>query len=94
MEEIIIESVNKFSPNYCIFAYSALTCFRIGMSGSASFQMVRKSWNGQSVGIETSRLLEWDAIKVPVGGFFAESVAGAVRAGRNGSLQHLRGDCT
>ena len=44
-------------------------------------------------GIETSSSLEWDAIKVPVGGFFAESVAGAVRARRNGSLQHLRGDC-
>jgi len=25
------------------FAYSALACFRIGMSGSASFQRVRKS---------------------------------------------------
>ena len=23
---------------YCIFAYSALACFRMGMSGSASFQ--------------------------------------------------------
>jgi hypothetical protein len=28
---------------YCNFAYSALACFRMGMSGSASFQMVRKS---------------------------------------------------
>jgi len=27
---------------YCSFAYSALACFRIGMSGSASFQRVRK----------------------------------------------------
>ena len=29
--------------NYCSFAYSALACFRMGMSGSASFQSVRKS---------------------------------------------------
>jgi hypothetical protein len=28
---------------YCSFAYSVLACFRIGMSGSASFQRVRKS---------------------------------------------------
>ena len=29
--------------SYCSFAYSALACFRMGMSGSASFQRVRKS---------------------------------------------------
>ena len=29
---------------YCSFAYSALACFKMGMSGSASFQSVRKSW--------------------------------------------------
>lgn len=29
---------------YCSFAYSALACFRMGTSGSASFQSVRKSW--------------------------------------------------
>jgi hypothetical protein len=29
---------------YCNFAYSALASFRMGMSGSASFQRVRKSW--------------------------------------------------
>jgi hypothetical protein len=29
--------------NYCNFAYSVLASFRIGMSGSASFQSVRKS---------------------------------------------------
>src|ERR1039457_624862 len=29
---------------YCSFAYSALASFRMGMSGSASFQRVRKSW--------------------------------------------------
>jgi hypothetical protein len=28
---------------YCSFAYSALACFRIGMSGSASFHSVRKA---------------------------------------------------
>src|SRR5436190_17638453 len=28
---------------YCSFAYSALACFRIGMSESASFQVARKS---------------------------------------------------
>ena len=30
--------------SYCNFAYSALACFRMGMSGSASFQRLRKSW--------------------------------------------------
>jgi len=29
--------------NYCSFAYSALACFSMGMSGSASFHSVRKS---------------------------------------------------
>jgi len=30
---------------YCSLAYSALACFRMmGMSGSASFQRVKKSW--------------------------------------------------
>ena len=34
----------KTNPSpYCNFAYSALACFRMGMSGSASFQSVRKS---------------------------------------------------
>jgi hypothetical protein len=28
---------------YCSFAYSALACFRMGMSASESFQRVRKS---------------------------------------------------
>jgi len=28
---------------YCSFAYSALACFRMGMSGSASFQRAKKS---------------------------------------------------
>jgi hypothetical protein len=41
---------------------------------------VRKSWREQSVGLETLNSLEWDAVKVPVGGSFAESVAGAVGA--------------
>src|ERR1700674_2223489 len=30
-------------PITCNFPYSALACFRMGMSGSASFQSVRKS---------------------------------------------------
>jgi hypothetical protein len=29
--------------DFCNLAYSALACFRMGMSGSASFQSVRKS---------------------------------------------------
>src|SRR5271157_4019369 len=29
---------------YCSFEYSAFACFRMGTSGSASFQSVRKSW--------------------------------------------------
>jgi hypothetical protein len=29
---------------YCSFAYSALASFRMGMSGSASFQRAKKSW--------------------------------------------------
>jgi hypothetical protein len=31
------------TEHYCNFAYSALACFRMGMSGSASFQSERKS---------------------------------------------------
>ena len=34
----------KKPPIYCSLAYSAFACLRIGMSGSASFQSVRKSW--------------------------------------------------
>jgi hypothetical protein len=30
------------SPPHCNFAYSVLACFRMGISGSASFQRVRK----------------------------------------------------
>jgi hypothetical protein len=30
--------------SYFNFAYSALACFRIGMSGSASFHSAKKSW--------------------------------------------------
>ena len=32
------------NADYCSLAYSAWACLRIGMSGSASFQRVRKSW--------------------------------------------------
>ena len=31
------------TAGYCSFAYSALACFKTGMSRSASFQRVRKS---------------------------------------------------
>jgi hypothetical protein len=34
---------NCVALSYCSFAYSALASFRMGMSGSASFQSVRKS---------------------------------------------------
>jgi prepilin-type N-terminal cleavage/methylation domain-containing protein len=34
----------QVSNSYCSFAYSALACFRMGISGSASFQSDRKSW--------------------------------------------------
>ena len=39
------DAVGKQIPakNHCNFANSALACFRIGISGSASFQSVRKS---------------------------------------------------
>src|SRR5207244_12323338 len=30
--------------SYCSLTYSALACFRMGMSGSASFQRAKKSW--------------------------------------------------
>jgi hypothetical protein len=34
--------VNGWLVGYCSLAYSALACLRMGMSGSASFQRVRK----------------------------------------------------
>ena len=36
-------AVAKSGRVHCNFAYSALACFRMGMSGSASFQMVKQS---------------------------------------------------
>jgi hypothetical protein len=33
----------QIEADYRSFAYSAFACFRMGMSGSASFQSVRKS---------------------------------------------------
>ena len=33
-----------FVGDYCNFPYSALACFRMGMSESASFHNARKSW--------------------------------------------------
>ena len=37
------DGVRLRQPDYCNFAYSALASFRMGMSGSAFFQSVRKS---------------------------------------------------
>ena len=37
------EDTSIYELHYFNFAYSALACFRMGMSGSASFQRVRKS---------------------------------------------------
>src|ERR1022692_4021304 len=36
-------AAGQYFAAYCNFAYSALACFRMGMSGSASFQRVKKS---------------------------------------------------
>ena len=35
---------NYFAIHYCNLAYSAWACFSMEISGSASFQRVRKSW--------------------------------------------------
>ena len=53
---------------------------KMGVVESAAFQRLRKSLYGQSFSIETSSSAERDAIKIPVGGYFAESVAGVVGA--------------
>ena len=37
-------STGQLQSSHCSFAYSALASFRMGMSGSASFQRARKSW--------------------------------------------------
>ena len=34
----------QLSASYCSLAYSALASFRMGMSGSESFQRAKKSW--------------------------------------------------
>ena len=33
-----------YQIDHLSFSYSSLACFRMGMSGSASFQKARKSW--------------------------------------------------
>ena len=46
LNEIVIQLLRFKSlsaGNYCSFAYSALACFKMGMSGSPSFHKVRKS---------------------------------------------------
>jgi len=42
-ESAVRVRINGSLMGYCNFAYSALASFRIGISGSASFQRVRKS---------------------------------------------------
>ena len=39
-----LETTTMVLSAYGSFAYSAFACFRMGMSGSASFQRVKKSW--------------------------------------------------
>jgi hypothetical protein len=36
-------SAQNLTTSYCSFAYSAWACFKMGMSGSASFQRARKA---------------------------------------------------
>jgi len=43
IKAIAVPESNARVQDYCNFAYSALACFRMGISGSASFQRVRKS---------------------------------------------------
>jgi hypothetical protein len=43
LAEAKLESWPRVRHLHCSFAYSALACFRMGISGSASFQRVRKS---------------------------------------------------
>src|SRR5713101_936234 len=43
-ETIVQVRTRDRTPDHCNLAYSALACCRIGVSGSASFQSVRKSW--------------------------------------------------
>jgi len=50
-----VKKWKKSGPGYCSFSYSALACFRMGMSGSASFQKVRHS---ESSGILRFGLLQ------------------------------------
>src|ERR1700731_734688 len=47
---IRIDPTLEPTNNYCSFAYSALASLRMGMSGSASFQRVRKSWEAARAG--------------------------------------------
>jgi hypothetical protein len=70
---LAIRASNKTSPGqlertHCNFAYSASACFKDGDVGVGVFpegEEVFVRLYGQSVGIETSSSLQWDAIKVP-----------------------------
>ncbi len=42
-ESALLRASTEGQRSYCSFAYSALACLKAGMSGSASFQSVRKS---------------------------------------------------
>jgi hypothetical protein len=42
-ESGLLRASTEGQRSYCSFAYSALACLKIGMSGSAFFQSVRKS---------------------------------------------------
>ena len=40
----ILVNPSKFHASHCNLAYSVWACFKTGISGSASFHRVRKSW--------------------------------------------------
>ena len=42
----MFETGSLLVRSHLSFSYSSLACFRMGMSGSASFQSVRKSISG------------------------------------------------
>src|SRR5262249_37623929 len=50
-----LKQVNEATARHCIFAYSALACFRMGMSGSASFQSERVlTWQRRTLIVQFS----------------------------------------
>ncbi len=71
---------------YCSFAYSALACFRMGMSGSASFQKVREPWKGARPAVSRRQKL------APADVFGSLEPSGA--PGRQISLRHQSLECS